>query len=145
MSSAAALSSLIALIYDAALDPRRWSDFLDAFSAALGGAPANLLYHDLKNHEGSIAETAGMDPDALRKYNAHFSTRDPWIIAGEARGLVKAGSVHVGDAIVARIDLLKTEYYNDLARPYGLTRLLGAVIRRDGDAVSILSAFRSDN
>jgi DNA-binding CsgD family transcriptional regulator len=144
MDSLAVLSSLVALIYDAALDPKAWPDFLQGFSDAMGGVPANLLYHDLRDHRGSLSAIARMDPEALQKYNAHFSETDPWIVEGERRGLLHAGSVQVGDALVPRSELLKTEYYNELAQPYGLTRLLGAVIRRDGTVVSIISAFRPD-
>jgi DNA-binding CsgD family transcriptional regulator/PAS domain-containing protein len=142
MDSLADLSSLIGLIYEAAVEPARWPEFLQAFSDAMGEVPVNLLYQDLNNHQGTISAIARMDPEALRKYNADFSGSDPWIVEADKRAVLHAGSVQIGDALVPRTELVKTEYYTEIARPFGLTGLLGAVIRRDGAAVSIISAFQ---
>jgi len=144
MVSAERLSALIGLIYDAALDARRWPTFLDAFADAVGGTATQLLYHDLRQNRGGISMAIRLDPEARRKYDEHFGAIDPWITAGRRSGALVPGSVCIGEELVPRNEFAKTEYYSDLARPYGLARLLGAVICLDDSTASSISSLRSD-
>lgn len=145
MVSAGTVSSLIALIYDAALDARRWPDFLAAFADAVGGSSTQILHHDVRDSGGTISTCIRLDPDARRKYDEYFVTIDPWISRGKATGVLRPGTVHIGEAIVPRSEMVKTEYYSDLARPYGVSRVLGAVIHCDDTTMSNLSSLRPDS
>ncbi len=144
MASAAALSSLIALIYDAALNPERWPDVLRAFADATAATCAALLHHDVRDPRGTVASSHQLDPEAERRYAEHFGSIDPWVSSASHRGLLLPGVVHIGEELVSRQDLARTEYYNDLARPFGITRVLSSVIRRDAAATASISVLRPD-
>jgi len=102
-------SRLIALIYDAALDPRIWPVFLKEFAEEVGASGSALLHHDLADRQGSVAAAFRVDPEALQKYNAHFGAIDPWMQHGQARGLITTGSVHIDEEMVSRCEFVKTE------------------------------------
>jgi DNA-binding CsgD family transcriptional regulator/PAS domain-containing protein len=139
------LHALIGLIYDAALDPRRWSEFLQAYLDAVRATGAVLIYHDVGGHQGAIATSANIPPEANQKYNEHFVAVDPWLYAAEAKGLLCSGAIVLGDEVVPRSHLARTEYYNDFASGYGISRMMGAVISRDGQAASTISTLRPDS
>ncbi len=140
-----ALFSLIGLIYEAALDPRRWPAFLQSYADTVNAPSAVLLYHDVRAHRGGVSASVGINPRALQKYNEHFATIDPWINSAERRGLLRAGAVLIGEALVPRPQLVRSEYYNDFAKDYGLCRILGGVICRDGYVTSNISTQRPDS
>jgi DNA-binding CsgD family transcriptional regulator/PAS domain-containing protein len=138
----AALPSLIGLAYDAALDPRCWETFLHSYAAAVNARTAVLLYHDARQQLGGVSNSVGLDSDALRRYNEYFAKIDPWFLSATARGVFRTGEVFTGEDVISRANLIRTEYYNDYARDYGLTRVLAGVIRRDGHVISTISSVR---
>jgi DNA-binding CsgD family transcriptional regulator/PAS domain-containing protein len=138
----AALPSLIGLAYDAALDPRSWETFLHSYAAAVDARTAVLLYHDVRQQFGGVSNNVGLDPDAVRSYNEHFAKIDPWFLSATDRGVFRTGEVFTGEEVISRSTLAGTEYFNDFARVYGLTRVLAGVIRRDGNVISTISSVR---
>jgi DNA-binding CsgD family transcriptional regulator/PAS domain-containing protein len=145
MDSFETRSSLVGLIYDAALDPDRWPDVLRSIAASVGAAGAALVHHDMRDHRGGILAAVGADPEAVRKYDEHFAAHDPWLKGGEVQGLLDTGTVRLGDELVARRELVRTEYYNDFAKPYAITRICGGVIGRNGAATSTLTTLRPES
>jgi DNA-binding CsgD family transcriptional regulator len=144
MDSTATLHSLIALVYDAALNPARWPAFLEAFARAVSAAGAALLHNDLVSPCGTIMASHEVDPESQRLYNEHFGEIDPWLLTGRRRGTLQPGIVHIGEELVPHHELVRTQYYSDLARPFGLTRCLPAVIRQDATTIASISALRPD-
>ena len=144
MASAELVSSLIALIYDAAMDRGRWPAFLDGLAKAIGGTATQFLYHDVRHNRGRIATSIRLDPNAKQLYDEYYVTIDPWLLSAKARGLLTPGSVHIGEGLVPRNKLVRSEYYSDLARPFDLTRNLAAVIRYDEGTLCSVTSFRSE-
>jgi DNA-binding CsgD family transcriptional regulator len=138
------LSALIALIYDSALDAAAWPRFLDAFANATGATSAALLHHDVSDPRGAVSASIGISPESLRLYAQHFGEVDPWVATARAKGTLLPGIVHVGEELVPRSELVRTEYYNDFGRPYAMTRVLSAALRRDESVVSSVSLLRDD-
>lgn len=137
--------ALIGLIYEAALDPGRWQDFLQCYLESVRATGAVLIYHDVSGHQGAIATSAHVPLEANRQYNEHFCALDPWIYAAESKGLLQDGAVIIGEEVVPRLELARTEYYNDFATHFGLSRMMGGVICRDGQAISTISTLRPDS
>jgi hypothetical protein len=138
------LYALVGLIYVAALDSKRWPIFLQRYADLVNAPAAALLYHDVSAQRGAVAPSIGVDADALREYNEHYASRDPWLCACEATGGLQTGTLFISEEIVPHPNLMRTEYYNDFARRYGLTRTLSAVIRRDDHITSSITAVRPD-
>jgi hypothetical protein len=118
MSSTTQVSSLIGLIYDAAVDADAWPQFLEAFAVAINAGCAALLHHDLRKPRGNITASFRLAPESQRQYAEHFGTIDPWVKGAESRRLLLPGVVHIGEELIAHDDLVRTEYDNDLAKPF---------------------------
>jgi len=60
---------------------------------------------------------------------------------------VTLGRVHLGQQLIPHSDMLKTEFYSGIGRPYGLSRMLGCMMSfspRVG-ASSLISFNRPDS
>lgn len=111
-------------IYEAALDPALWPDVLDGVRRLLNATAAHVMYHDHHARGGSIAADCGLDPAMVLAYVRHYHALDPWAKAATPASVV-AGRAILGQSLVPHADLVKTEFYADLARPFGVTRALG--------------------
>lgn len=131
-------------IYDAALEPERWSAALEGVRHLLQATAAHLLYQDHRGGDGLIAVNSGLDPDMLRAYTEHYHALDPWAKAVTPETVVPGRAV-LGQSLVPHARLVRTEFYNELARPHGVTRALGGQLdsARPGVA-SALVVNRSD-
>lgn len=124
MSEDLQFARLTGAIYDAALDPAMWPHVLDGVRRLLNATAAHVMYHDHHARGGSIAADAGLDPALLAAYVQHYHALDPWAQAATPSSAV-AGRVILGQALVSHAELVKTEFYADLAKPFGVTRALG--------------------
>src|SRR5215472_6698352 len=106
MYSTALLSSLIAAIYDAALDLERWPVFLKEFAEVVDASAAALLYHDLHNPLGVITASFHVDPESQRLYAEHFGRIDPWVKGAESKGVLIPEIIHIGEELISRNDFL---------------------------------------
>src|SRR5262245_52309376 len=106
------LSSLIASVYDAALDPERWIAFLQGVGEAVQAEATALLYHDFTNPLGTVAASFRVDPETQSLYAAHFGRLDPWIKSAESKGILRPGVVHIGEELISHAALIRTEYYS---------------------------------
>jgi DNA-binding CsgD family transcriptional regulator len=109
----------IADLYDSAIDDARWPDMarLIAKVSGLDGAGIWLV------EGGQVTDISITMTDSILPYVSHYHKFDPW-----ARGIltVPEGRAMVGSEYVSEPDLLKSEFYNDFARRFGLRRPLGA-------------------
>jgi hypothetical protein len=102
---------LVSLIYEAALEPSRWPEFLLALADSIDGWSTQFLYHDVNGRSGTISTNIRLDPEARRKYEEHFGAIDPWLRSAKASRRLQPGVVHIGEHLVAHSDFVKTEYY----------------------------------
>ena len=117
--------SLIAQIYDAALDPANWPKFLDALGETFGGA-AWLFSQDLANAEASLVFTAHMDAKFVKSYEDYYSRTNIWFQSSSH--LIKEGFYAAGQDTVAPATLERSEFYNDWLRPQGLYESAGGCL-----------------
>ncbi len=125
-------------IYDAALEPSIWPSVLEGVRRLLSAPTAHLLHHDHQNQGGVIAAHSGLDPEMLRAYAEHYHALDPWAQAARPVTVV-AGRAVLGQSLVPHAAFVKTEFYSDLARPYGVTRALGGQL--DSALPGVVSAL----
>lgn len=120
--SEVALFDTVDVMYAAALDPRHWDDALVQLARLCGAEAAGIRL------EGDLCTQRwiGLEPKFNAAYVEHYWRHDPW--AAPARAM-PTGSAGFGDMIVARRELEKSEFYNELSKPYGLDDLVGGVIK----------------
>ena len=103
-------ASLVGTIYDAAFDVKKWQDFVQQLSRAVGGTQIVMHGHDYVTKQSLGAVQCGMDPQFLDNYQAHFDATNVWV-PGIAK--MKIGRVGAPEDFFPRDDLFRTEYYND--------------------------------
>jgi hypothetical protein len=118
---------IVESIYDAALDPSRWTIALAKLSAPTGGN-GFVVTHDPPMGAGSCPIYAGWDANWIDAYNRYYGGRNAWFPWIAARPVGKAESSKL---FLRRSELLKTEWYNDFLRPQGLVNGMGVTLMSD--------------
>lgn len=135
MESAAAILDTVDLIYSSALTPRLWDDALQAVARLCGAQAAGIR---IERRTALTQRWVGLEPKFNAAYVNHYWRDDPWALP--ARELTP-GAAAYGDMIVPRRTLLKSAFYNELSKPYGLDDLVGAVISRTPECLITLGVM----
>jgi DNA-binding CsgD family transcriptional regulator/PAS domain-containing protein len=114
----------IADIYEAALDDALWPA-LGGIVARAAAAPTSAIWIVENGLVTDLSVTEdGRDTDV--PYREHFWRLDPW----QRRVLaMPPDRVRLGYEVFPEAELVKTEFYNDFARRFGLMRPMAATIR----------------
>lgn len=139
MHSEDTLLRLIERIYDAALAPERWGEFLEALANVVDGHSVNIALSNSSYIKPNLNVVVRWDPEALRLYGEHYSDLDPWALEAVRRGLLRTGVVGLGRTVVKRRELERTEFFNDFGRQFGVSGGVSAIIRADAATVTSLS------
>jgi DNA-binding CsgD family transcriptional regulator/PAS domain-containing protein len=133
------LLGLIDQAYAAAESPPLWERFLVSLAESTNARSAGLLQHD-GIASGAINVAVRVDPAVPRLYDEHFSRLDPWA----------AGAWRLGPGVVASDEMLvphgarRTEYFNDFAVRYDVSRLLTVILGKREGMSSVLSILRGN-
>jgi DNA-binding CsgD family transcriptional regulator len=124
---------LIGLVYDAALDRSLWPDVVAGVTNAVGGRSAALLYQDQTDLSGT-AVIWRLDPASVDDYYKRYAPLNPYVknnLAVLSEPPAPRMRTIVDTQLLPKEDLLRTEYYNDFARPYGIhtTIMIGLAFR----------------
>ena len=136
-----ALHTLVRLVYESAVDPRRWPIFLSKWARTVQAHAAALVVHDLNSHAGVILAGHGLDASWKRRYEEYYAGLNMW--TDRAGRLWRPGKVGGGDQLIGDADLVKTEFYADFLRPQEQFHAIGGMIGSQGSATSFVSAFRT--
>jgi DNA-binding CsgD family transcriptional regulator len=91
--------------------------------------------------DGNIVEIANT-PDIRASepaYLARYQAFDPWTNRDPAR----FGLVSLGNELFDEDELVRTEFYNDFARHYGMFRPMGTTIQLGGNTLATVAANRT--
>jgi hypothetical protein len=88
---------LVGMAYDAALDESKWTSFLDAFAAAVGGSSALLRSNDISTKSASFNASVGYEPVWQAAYCNHFVKLDYYdnVMNQYAPGTIISSTRHV--------------------------------------------------
>jgi DNA-binding NarL/FixJ family response regulator len=117
VSSVESNADLIGDLYEAALNDDLWPQFARILATA-AGAPTSAVWIVDRGQVCDLSVTAdGIETDL--PYRRHFWKLDPW----QRRVLQPPFElVRLGYEIVPEHELVKTEFYNDFAKKFGLFR-----------------------
>lgn len=110
-------ADLIADIYEAAVDDESWPGFARILADAVGAPTSAVWIWDRAQVRDLTVTEDGLDTD--RPYRAHFWRLDPWQAAARRSPLEW---IWLGGEIFSEQALVRTEFYNDFARHFGLFR-----------------------
>ncbi|WP_155888817.1 helix-turn-helix transcriptional regulator [Inquilinus limosus] len=111
-----ALSAVIAQAYDAALGRESWPDLLSRLADLLGSDSSVVLHPTGTPLPRDQAVRLRVDPGFVPLYNAHYHATWP-VLPMLPR--LPAGTVFVDRMLVPDSAFLRSEFYNDYARPQG--------------------------
>ena len=138
---------MAALAYEAALEPRKWKDFLQRFGEYLQ-SPACLLWaHDFSTHtsdlqgiQEGLGINLGVDASALQSFHDYYCHTNVWLKNPQ---LHRSGTVVHSSALYSDAQLPKTEWYGDWLRHQDLFYSCAAVVERAEDRSFNLTVLRS--
>lgn len=138
MSSAGNLNPLIDSIHDAGLGRLSWTEVLLAMAERIGAQIVTLRVGALGSG-WSLDDWSGIDPPFRRTYIDHYGALDP---LSSFTAKYQPGAVVTDAMIVSRSILLRSEFYQDWARPQGLNHYAGASLSIGNGIGGVLSAGR---
>ncbi len=139
--SEAPIDELIGAIYDCALEPRAWGDFLARLSRHLGGQAASLFAQDLWSSQVGFLVQHGFDPAFEASYMQHYATTNIW---QPLMASLQPGSIGTDEQVSTLAELHRTEWYADWLRPQGLAHAVGGVVLNDSRGSMQLTVLRPE-
>jgi len=137
------MTGLVSLVYDAVLDPGRWSHFLATLATELGGASIGMsLRHPRLGDPGWIV-FHDTDPAYDFAYQQRYFGIDPF--RARSAALVPGTCEMMAGGTIAARTLARSEFYNEWMRPQGWlpSPSLGVTLDRDAQGEPIgLGIFR---
>lgn len=133
-----ATSTLIAAIYDAALNPAKWQDFVNALPCELDGVQPVLYLADTKTAVmESLLVSEQWGDEFLAAYMARYNALNPW--TPHLRTSPGLWQPVVGDQVMTEREFKRTEFYSDFFKKYwSWSSVVGVVNYRDRSAFSVL-------
>jgi DNA-binding CsgD family transcriptional regulator/PAS domain-containing protein len=148
MNGSVELHNVLGLVYEAALAPQLWPRVLEEMANISRADCAALLVQDQVNGKGS-AMLARIDPAVLSLQFGYYATRNP-VRAGRNRALGLSGGsadwrtrVVTDEDALPKSELMRSEYYNDYLRPFGIHSGLMIGLALDATRFATVNLMRS--
>jgi len=133
----AMLADMVGLIYEAALDPARWLDFIDLVEAIYPDARITMFGHRDGRPSRPLAAQKNFRSEDLKAYSDYYVQNSPYV-AGVSK--LTVGSPSYSEHIISNEELFKTEHYNDFVRVRGLGHYaVGVLLARDAQGMTAFS------
>jgi len=136
----AALSTLVAALYDAAGDTSLWPAFLHELTLATRSNQAAILLHDVKHGDHSVSLQWGVDAAAIRSYGEYYGKCDVW--ARKAARLVYTGWLGTSEQVSPFEELARSEFYSDYLKPNDMAHAMWGVIENSSSRLINLGLYR---
>ena len=123
------MMELIERIYAAGCDPSEWAAFAEAARATLPGTSFSIHLSLQGTTLGTHSTNAGLAPEALESYFAHYQFENPYIALFQA---FEPGKVRRLSGIVPPEEVKKLPFYSEWLKPAGdFTYGAGVTLLRD--------------
>lgn len=131
------VAELVGGIYEAALDPGLWRQFVERIEAVYPDLTIMLFSHENRDTAAELSIVVNYPEAALRDYAAHYFSNSPFVdfVPRNRIGLPTRTETIIGEA-----ELFRTEHYNDFMRPHRLGHHgTGMVLEREPQGWTSLS------
>jgi DNA-binding CsgD family transcriptional regulator len=108
------LVDLVGRIYEAAIDPARWDEFLTALETIYPGSRITLFRHGAEGPDAALQFYRNYGAADLRAYTSHYSKVSPYLARGK---MLPVGRPAHYETLIRDTELFATELYNDYMRP----------------------------
>jgi DNA-binding CsgD family transcriptional regulator/PAS domain-containing protein len=127
-------SRMVTTIYDAAVEPAKWTVALEDIASAVGSRISAILTSDRQLNEITI-RSVGADPAGIAAYNDYYGHLD---FGPKALQRVPTGAVATQQELVSRDVWERSEFFNEWAGPNDYGDAVFSVLTRDGARASWL-------
>jgi DNA-binding CsgD family transcriptional regulator/PAS domain-containing protein len=112
--SADNLERAIAGLYDAALRPELWTDWLASTTRLMGGHTSLAMAQNIRSGTIDLLSTHNFSPEAMALYGQYFHQHDLWTKRSAARPMQATLSAD----LCTDEEFAQSEIYNDFSRPH---------------------------
>jgi hypothetical protein len=139
MSEIDQFSALVGDIYDAALDPTRWTGVLEKICAFVPGTMANIFIQDAVAKRANAGFGWGNDPYYEKLYLEKLAKLNP---AFPALLFCDVGDVFCTADFLPAAQMEQTRFFNEYLRPQGLGEAIGSVLEKSATSCAVLAVVR---
>ena len=136
------MSLAIERLYDASVDPSRWSEALGKATEFVGGFSANLSWQDAASSNAMTFHSWNCDEDYLQLYSEKYANLNPYF---PALAFVEIGKVVSGADIIPHEEFRETRFYLEWVKPQGLIDVIGVNLERTAASTAFFSIHRSED
>lgn len=135
------LSTLIAAIYDAALDSSTWPLVLEGIREFVGGCAANFYWQDVSRESAGVFHCVGIERDYLDAYFRTYTKLNPLY---PAAAFFTPGEVFGSAEVLPMSEFSQTRFYQEWMRPQGMVDSLAANLEKTITSVAALAVIRGE-
>jgi DNA-binding CsgD family transcriptional regulator len=129
-------SSVIADIYDAAIEPALWQQALASICAYVRGSSAVLFWHDAVNERSEALHLFNENPEYTRRYFEKYLPMNPMC---PAAAFVDVGVVVATDDIMPYEEFVETRFYKEWVEPQGIVDALAVNFEKGVTRTSLIN------
>ncbi len=132
---------IISRIYEAAEDPRVWSNVLSLLGNEFGSTVNVFVLNDRQSPLSEVVVSDGADPKWEQEYNDYYHSTN--IVLQRLAPVMSPGQVISSADAFRDTELLKSEYYQDFLRRRDVFYLMGGVVSATPTSNALLTLARS--
>lgn len=137
-----ALSQSIECLYDAAVEPTKWSEALQLVSSFVGGGAANLFYQDATTNDVAVFHSWNENPYYTKLYFETYARLNPYF---PALAFVEVGKVVAGADLIPHEEFYETRFYQEWVKPQKFIDVIGANLDRTATSSAFFSVRRHEH
>lgn len=141
MSEIDDLSSTIESLYDAAVEPARWTEALEKSTRFVQGCGANLFWQDAATNEAITFHSWGCDSEYEQLYFEKYASLNPFF---PALAFVEIGKAVAAEDLIPHEEFRQTRFFKEWVAPQGLIDVLGVNLERTATTTAFFSVRRSE-
>ena len=139
MPSDGAVLRLVGSLYEAALYPRLWPQFLQSLATSLHANSAVLITLDSESDDVSLLSSNGTRTDLLEAYQEHYWKTDLW---NQRLDKLSSDSPVASQTLIPAVELIGSEFYKRFLRPQKIHHAACVLIMKQGPLRAILRVHR---
>lgn len=141
MNESEELSQSIEYLYDAVLDPAKWTLALEATSRFVGGEAANLFWQDAATNEVAVFHSWNEDQFYTQLYFEKYASLNPYF---PALAFVEVGKVVAGADLIPHEEFRQTRFYLEWVKPQNFIDVIGANLERTATTAAFFAVRRHE-
>jgi len=136
------LLDVVGEIYQAGVDPERWSNVVVKIAGLVGATSGTIHFIERDTGRVDVLGFDGFDGEAYDRYEEYYHQVD---LLSEAVFRLPAARCYVGRQLVDPVSFKKSEIYTDFFRPLDIFHVLGGLPMVTGDVGALIGFHRPEN